>query len=417
MNSPELVPLALLLLASALVAGSEAVLLALRREPLRTQVAQNEAEGRTIRTAIGSESALIGVQALEFIVHLLLAIWTAALVSRSYGAGTVALSVAGVNFLSLAVAEIARGRVLTILRAHFDQSESKQMPGSVHALAVVATLLKPFGHMIDASGRMLAKLLTRVSPQRGKPTRGISTQEVNQLLEEASRQGALLHGERRVLLNLVAFGTEPIKTTMTPRTEIDALDVEWPEDQVRDVIRHTRHRRYPVIEGSFDRVLGCVVAKEYCLDLAKGLEGHLRPLPFVPETKVAGDVFQEMRADHNHLALTVDEYGSVEGMVTLNGLVSQLMGEIPDEFTGDPIRVLHLGSERYVVDGAVPVTQLNSELGLSLPVRPNKTVAGLVFSMIGRLPQPGVMVAAPGGRFKGLSLRRHRIVSIEVEKR
>jgi CBS domain containing-hemolysin-like protein len=415
MTAQETVAFVVLFLAAALVAGAEALVLALRYEPAAPAESPLPWDARLRRLVGDSNPALTGLQVFELLVHFVLSLLVTAALARGHGAVLVAGAVVLTVLASLALSEVVRGSLLRVLAR-----ESARVPGplavrsGLRPFACVAIGLRPLGRLLDGCVDGLAARLKR-RLERLRSTE-ISTREANLLVEQASRHGALLHGESTVLLNLIAFGTEPVKSFMTPRTEIDKLDVRWPRERILATIYRTRHRRFPVIDGSYDRVLGCIVAKEYCLDLARGLEAHLRPLPFVPESKVAGDVFQEMRAAGNHIALVVDEYGSIEGMVTLNGLVSQLMGEIPDEFTGDPVRLLHLRDRTYVVDGAFPVEQLNAELGLHLPVKPNITVAGLVFSLIGHLPQPGETVAFRGATFRVVSLRRNRVVSVEVEK-
>lgn len=412
MNSTEIILLAVLLVASTLLAASETLLLTLGHDAAGALGVVRKLRRSLAGRLLGSDAALTGLQVVELAVHFSLALIVARSLARAHDPANVALGVLVVVLASLALAEIARGRVFASLTRDDNSGPEDRAPARLRALASVAVALQPFGRLIDGCVDGIATFLRRRRAR--KPA--MSTREVNRIVDEATRQGALLHGENRVLLNLVAFGTEPVKTYMTPRTDMDVLDTEWPDDHILQTVRRTRHRRFPVIEGSLDRVLGCIVAKEYCLDAKRGLDAHLRPLPYIPESKVAGDVFQEMRAAGNHMALVVDEYGSIEGMVTLNGLVSGLMGGIPDEFTGNPSRVLHLGEGRYVLDGAIAVEELNVELNLDLPLRPNTTVAGLVFSLLGHLPRPGERVDTHGVSFTVLSLRRNRIVSIELEK-
>jgi putative hemolysin len=412
MTSTEIVLLALLLVASTLVAASETLLLTLGHDAAGTLGVVRKLRRSLAGRLFGSDTALTGLQVVELAIHFSLALIMARSMAGAHDPASVALGVLGVALTSLALAELARGRIFAALTRDDEGLTDDRAPVRLRALASIAVALQPFGRLIDGCVDGIATVFSRRRAR--KPA--MSTREVNQIVAEATRQGALLHGENRVLLNLVAFGTEPVKTYMTPRPDMDVLDTEWPADHILQTVRRTRHRRFPVIEGSLDRVLGCIVAKEYCLDAKRGLDAHLRPLPYIPESKVAGDVFQEMRAAGNHMALVVDEYGSIEGMVTLNGLVSGLMGGIPDEFTGNPSRVLHLGEGRYIVDGALSVEELNLELDLALPLRPNTTVAGLVFSLLGHLPRPGESVDAHGVSFTVLSLRRNRIVSIELRK-
>jgi len=410
----ELCAAALLLTAATLAAAAETLLLALDRDLAGVLGPARREGGALAGLARRAETSLIGVQVFELAVEFSLALLVAAAMARTGSAWGTAGAVVAVALAALALAEFARGRLLASLEHSLARGQTATVGAGARALATLATALSPLGRVVRLGVGALVAPVSRAARYGSRRSR-ISSDEVNRLLEEASRHGALLHGESHVLLNLVRFGTETVTAYMTPRTEVDGLDVSWDAERILETIRRTRHRRFPVVEGSLDQVFGCVVAKEYCLDAGRGLEGHLRPLPYVPETKIVGELFQEMRAAGNHMALVVDEYGGVIGMVTLNGLVSRLMGEIPDEFTGDPVRILQLEARRYLVDGAVSVERLNEELRLALPLKPNTTVGGLVFSLIGHVPPAGASVQSGGVTFRVLELRHNRIVSLEVE--
>jgi len=408
MTGPETLIVVTIFALLCLLASTEALFFCLLREPTTPL-----GNGPLRRWTRSPGFVVSGLQVAELAASFALAWLVMSTTSRTLPLWLAGCSVGGVLAGALAVAEVLRGIFLRSLRAA--PGSSRTAATILWPATVLATLCRPLGRLVEAvAARCAPRLPIREDSERGsKPA--VPPREIRRLLERASEHGALAWDESRILLNLVAFGTEPVTSFMTPRTEILALDVEWPVERVRSTIQRAHHRRYPVIAGDFDHVLGCVVAKELCLDEAKGLEAHLRPLPFVPESKVAGDVFQEMRAAGNHMALVIDEYGSVEGMVTLNGLVASLMGELPDEFTAERRQLLRIGPDRHVVDGALPVAQLNAELGLDLPLEPDVTVGGLVFSLIGHLPQPGEQVAKHGARVRVLNVRRHRIASVELE--
>ena len=183
---------------------------------------------------------------------------------------------------------------------------------------------------------------------------------------------------------------------MTPRPRVVALDVEMPREEIMNVIRENMYSRYPVYSGSIENILGFIHSKDL-LDVcipegsAPSIRSVLRPPLFAPEGKNATDLLKEMQRRKIHMALVVDEYGGISGLVTTEDLLEELVGEIEDEHdVGELRRAERQPDGSLVVDALIPINDIKELLGIKLPEGlPYDTLAGLILHQLGRFPEPG----------------------------
>jgi len=196
---------------------------------------------------------------------------------------------------------------------------------------------------------------------------------------------------------------------MVPRPDIVAIDVASPLSAVQDLIARHGVSRLPVYRGELDRIEGTVHAKDVLQALHAGdpsvpLSRILRPARFTPESKRVAELLREMRQEKFHLALVTDEYGSVSGLVTLEDLLEELVGEIEDEHDREQPRVVPVGENAYRVDGRTPVDELRGIVDTALPEGDWDTVAGLMLGALGAIPSEGQEV-----RVGSLSLKAEKV--------
>jgi putative hemolysin len=276
-------------------------------------------------------------------------------------------------------------------------------------------LARPAVSALTASSRVLLRLLR----QKGAdPAPFHSLEDLKAIAEEAGRQGIV---REEIVAGAVEFHERDVREVMTPRPRIAALRAEATLDEAVRVIRQTGHSRYPVFEGQLDNVLGFVYARDvYDAALARGeasLPGLVRPALSVPAGKPATALLEQMRTQGVHVALVVDEHGSLEGLVTLEDLVEVIVGEISDEHRVPMPTVKALGEGRFEADGSVKVHELGSDHGLDLPEsRSYVTLAGLVLERLGHIPSAGQSVEVPPYRLTVLGLEGRRIARVLVER-
>ncbi|HNS40290.1 MAG TPA: hemolysin family protein, partial [Promineifilum sp.] len=228
--------------------------------------------------------------------------------------------------------------------------------------------------------------------------------------------------ERDMVESIFRFGDKQLRSLMTPRTEIAWLDINDPEEVIRETISQSHHSRFPVCDGTLDRVIGTVDAKDLLPDSWAGkpfdLRAVLRPPLFLPETMLALRALERFKQTGIQGALLVDEFGGVEGMVTLIDMMEAIVGDIPtaEEIAEPPIVEREDGS--YLVDGSLDVDDLKDLLDVDeLPDEGDyQTLGGFIVSLIGRLPRVGDRVEWEDYRFEVVDMDGNRIDKVLIAK-
>ncbi|HWH42543.1 MAG TPA: transporter associated domain-containing protein [Usitatibacter sp.] len=249
--------------------------------------------------------------------------------------------------------------------------------------------------------------------------------------EDRDQLIALLHGafERHLLdaeaLSMIEgvmqVSETQVRDVMIPRSQMDMLDVtESPENFIPYVIE-TAHSRFPVFEDNRDNVIGILLAKDLLRFYAEeefNVREMLRPAVFVPEAKRLNVLLKEFRANRNHIAIVVDEYGGVSGLVTIEDVIEQIVGDIEDEFDFDETEdnILVDRSGRYRVKAVTEIADFNERFGTSFPDEDFDTVGGLVVARFGRLPKRGETIVIDDFTFQVLRADSRKVHSLLVER-
>ena len=275
-------------------------------------------------------------------------------------------------------------------------------------------LAGPLVSALTASSRLLLRL---VGQKGTDPLPFHSLEDLKDIAEEAGRQGIVRDD---IVAGAVEFHERDVREIMTPRPRIAALRAEATLDEAVRLIRETGHSRYPVYEGQLDNVIGFVYARDVYDAALAGADAPLpslaRPALSVPAGKPATALLEQMRTQGVHVALVVDEHGSLEGLATLEDLVEVIVGEIHDEHRVPMPLVKDLGEGSFEVEGSVRLHELDTDHGLELPESTSYvTLAGLVLERLGHIPQPGQCVDVPPYRLTVLALEGRRVARIRVE--
>jgi putative hemolysin len=293
------------------------------------------------------------------------------------------------------------------------------------ALAVSApvrgffVLFHPLIWILQRSSEVILRALGLQPP--GGEVDVYSEAELKMLLSRSTEEGELEQQEQEMLYKVFDFADKEVSAVMVPRPEVVALSVELPPEEALAAVIESPYTRYPVYRGSMDDVVGILHVRDLFSALndrglaAVQLEELLRPAHKVPETKDLAALLTEFRRTNQHMAVVIDEYGALEGIVTLEDLLEEIVGEIEDEFDLPDESVERLPDGRMRIDGTFPVDDFNEEFGTELPVEDYHTVGGFVFGQLGRAPERGDEVAHDGFRFKVLEVEGSRIERLEVE--
>jgi CBS domain containing-hemolysin-like protein len=258
----------------------------------------------------------------------------------------------------------------------------------------------------------------------GSHTRVHSSEELRMLVEESGEAGVLDEQSQEMLINVFAFGNRPAYQAMVPRTETVTIDSDATVREFLERFATSGHTRFPVLgPGGIDDVYGIVSAKDLLLVMRSGeididgpIASFVRPAFFTPEAKHIGDLLREMRHQHQRMAILIDEYGGMAGVVTLEDLIEEIVGDIDDNQQHPDANPQRIDDHTIVVEGQMRVEEANADLHLSLPTGDYETLAGFILTKIGRLPSTGDIITGHGVRLTVLEMQGPRIKRVEITR-
>jgi CBS domain containing-hemolysin-like protein len=348
---------------------------------------------------------------------------------RSFGVALTALLVAArlplaSNTLQAVVAGVIAVLVYAIPseigRSLASSDPERVAPLLLVVLRPVELLAAPFSAPIVWLSRIVGGWLSRT------PTRapGVTETEVEMIVTEGELNGSLAHEQSEMIRNVLEFGDVTAGDVMVPRTQVTAFDVTTGLDEAFVLINDSGHSRYPVYSGSVDNVVGLLYAKDLLKYAAGGelegrtLEGLLRtPVAFVPDSQSGSSVLKDMRAGRHHMAVVIDEFGGMSGILTLEDLLEKIVGDIRDEHDVDEPPIVDLGNGRLAVDASVPIADLSRYLGAELPADGDyHSLAGFIIAQLGRVPEVGTQLTAYGLQFEVREADERRVSKVEITR-
>ena len=286
---------------------------------------------------------------------------------------------------------------------------------------LVGILLAP----VVMAARFVDALLHRLAGRpREVPDEDSFEEEIRTIVTEGHREGLLEEDAREMIEGVIELGDADVSEIMTPRTDMVSIpkSLSW-EDALRFVIQ-CGHTRIPVTDKNRDDVIGILVTKDLLPELAKGPDEPKQPWTsllrepyFVPETKPIDVLLQEFQQTRNHLAVVLDEYGGVSGLVTLEDVVEEIVGEIVDEYDKELVEDIRMGEDGVCEAlGKAHIDEINEQLGLELPEDGDfDTIGGLVFSELGHVPVEGEELVRPDVRITVVEATPRRIERVRIE--
>jgi putative hemolysin len=248
----------------------------------------------------------------------------------------------------------------------------------------------------------------------------LSEAELRMLVSRSTQHGEIEQQEQEMLYKVFDFADKEASDVMVPRPEVVALSIDLPPEQALEAVMDAPFTRYPVYRGNLDDVVGVLHVRDLFHALRdRGMEqvqieDIIRPAHIVPETKDLAALLTEFRRTNQHMAVVVDEYGDMEGIVTLEDLLEEIVGEIEDEFDLPDESIEQVDDDTIKIDGTFPIDDFNERFHTDLPAEDYHTVAGFVFGLLGRQPEVGDDVSHDGMRFDVLEVEGSRIGKIAV---
>jgi magnesium and cobalt transporter len=247
-------------------------------------------------------------------------------------------------------------------------------------------------------------------------------EQLLQLLRSAYQRNLLDADALSMIEGALTVSEMPVRDIMVPRAQMDVIDINEPVDKFIAQVIATAHSRFPVIDQNRDDVIGILLAKDllrhYAGEEEFNVREMLRPAIFVPEAKRLNVLLREFRASRNHMAIVVDEYGGVAGLVTIEDVLEQIVGDIEDEYDFDEAsdNILLEPGGRYRVKALTQIADFNAAFGTAFSDQEHDTVGGLLIAHLGRLPKRGETIVLEGCRFQVLRADSRRVYTLLVDK-
>ena len=281
----------------------------------------------------------------------------------------------------------------------------------------MAFVLRPVIWLLSVSVNAVLRLL-RLKVEAEEEN--VTEDEIRMMVDLGGEKGAIDEDEQEWIQNVFDFGDISVREAMTPRSDVNALDIESTDEEIMEMIQESGHSRFPVYEESVDTVLGILNARDYLLDRGTGkktpLKDLLRSAYFVPETIKADNLFKEMQKEKVHIAIVVDEYGGTEGIITMEDLLEEIVGNIYDEFDkAEQPEIEPLSENQWRVTGSVPISTLVDDLDLPLPESDDyDTLGGMIVTRLNAIPKDGEQLdmEVNGVELHVEKIEDHRIESV-----
>jgi len=410
---------------NGLFVAAEFSLVAARRSKLEEMIAKGDRAARTVQTALQHLDRYIAATQLGITIASLALGWIGEPVLahlfdqlfRMMGVNPspTATHVAAVpvaffilTFFHIVLGELAPKSIALA-------SPEKTARAIARPLMIFSRFMSPFIWLFNGAANGLLRIFG-VDPASDET--GHSPDEIRFLVMQAHARGTLDESDRAMLAGVLDFHEKKARDVMRPRTEVVALDVEASEQEVWEILRRERYSRYPVYRESLDDVIGVFLAKDLWLhsgDAPFNLADFVREPMYVPDSRPAERVLDDLRKTRAHMAVVLDEYGGTAGIVTMEDLVEEVIGDIADEYD-------FASRESIVTDGVLELAgslsliDVRSDYRIQIPDGDWTTLGGYAFAKLGRLPRMGDRIPIPGGEMEVVAMDGRRIAALRIHR-
>jgi CBS domain containing-hemolysin-like protein len=283
-------------------------------------------------------------------------------------------------------------------------------------LRLFSTVMRPFIAVLNGAANAFLRLLGLHTVE--ETARVHSPEELRLLVMQARAHGILDESDSQMLAGVFDFHNKKARDVMRPRTEVAALQVDATEDEVLEVLRRERYSRYPVYGETLDDIVGVLLAKDLWLRDERepfSLKRYVREAMYVPDTRAAERVLDDLRRTRAHMAVVLDEFGGTSGIVTMEDLIEEVIGDISDEYDVAARDAL-MQNGMLELAGSMSLIDVRSDHSIRIPEGSWSTLGGYVFSQLGRLPKVGDRVAFPGGELEVVAMDGKRVAAVRVHR-
>lgn len=420
----SLIVLFLLILIHAFFSATEIAVITLNDNKIRKRAEEGDKIARVLTRMIDNPGKFlatiqVGVTLAGFLSSAFAAEFFASRLYQAIGLDTAwvrSASVVVVTFVlayfSLVLGELVPKRVA-------QQNPEKFSYAVARIISVLGVALKPFVSLLTVSTNIVLRVLG-IDPNQNDRT--VTEEEIRMMVDVGRESGNIDASEKQLIDNIFEFNDKEVSEVMTHRTNIAALSIDASYREVLDVTVHEKYTRIPVFEESIDSIVGILHSKDLLTyvtsehDKPFTLRDLLRAPYFVPESKSVDVLFREMQRARQHLAVVIDEYGGTAGIITVEDLLEEIVGNIQDEYDEEEQEIVRKDERTYVVAGMAALSAVGETLGMTFPEDDFDTLAGLVISLLGRIPEEGEKPEVDFGdlHLKVLDMDEKRVSRVQI---
>jgi len=420
----------LLILANGFFAGSELAIISTRKRRIEALAKEGDKQGAhallelkndpdrflsTIQvgiTVIGSLASAVGGAAAVKIIEPVISKLSVPYLADMAQPVAIILVVAIISYFTLILGELVPKSVAI----RFSEKIALAVAGPVRFVSRVAS---PVVKILTASNHFVLRLL-KIST--GADSSFLTEEEILSILKEGEEKGLIDETEHELIHSIFDFADSQVRDVMIPHPKIKAVDISWSKEEILKFIVETGFTRYPVYEADLDNVRGLIKNKDVLEILVTAesfdIEKIIHKPYFVPESKLISDLLREMQNERVQLAMVVDEYGDIAGLVTMEDLLEEIVGEIEDEHDDQSNRLVKKYKDgTMVIDGSTSIRDLINLHGMDLSESDDfETIAGLILTRLQSIPKGGEVIRHDGYKFTVVNVEKNRIDKVRAEK-
>ena len=421
----RLIAVLMLVAANAFFVASEFALVSARRSKIDALAKRGDARARAVQRVLQNLYRYISATQLGITLASLALGWVGeATIAMLLQAALHRMGIDAPNGVTHTAAAVTTAfLIITVLHIVLGELTPKAIALSdpervsrriVHPLRFFAWLASPFTVVLNAAAGAMLRLL-RIEPRSGHSSVH-SSDELELIVRQSLDEGKFSETDREVLQGVFVFQKKKARDVMRPRTKVASLWIDAGADEIWETLRAEGYSRYPVYDESPDDVVGVFLAKDLWMHdraVPFQLKSHVRPALFVPEGRPAELVLNELRKTRAHMAVVLDEHGGMQGVLTLEDLVEELIGDIADEYDA-PQRAATTSDGVLELQGSLSLIDVRQDHHVDIPEGSWTTLGGYVFTRLGRVPRVGDRAPFPGGELEVVAMDRKRVAAVRV---
>ena len=424
MTVPEVVLFLVMMIINGFLATARSALVNVRKARLRQQVEDGVGAARTAERLAEDASRLLATTQLGMMLTSFFAGAVVAVISAPSLAEALQPWLGGASYPVAFVLVVFVAAIVMLILAELVpetialQHSERLALWLARPLAALSVVLMPLVHLMVWLSNTIARLFG-AAPRGDLPF--VTEEEIKTLVDAGEEEGVIQEEEKEMIYSIFELGDTLAREVMVPRIDVVALDVSTPMVEALDAIMGAGHSRIPVYEETIDNVQGVLYAKDLLPYLREGrsdvpLRKVLRQAYFIPETKKASDLLPDLQQRRVHMAIVVDEYGGMAGLVTIEDLLEEIVGEIQDEYDTEEPFVEFISDGEYLFDARVDLDDLNRLMDVDLPTDESDTLGGFIYAELGKVPAVGDQVFFADMGFTVESVAGRRIKKVRVER-